>query len=161
MLLTVRIYFAGDRYFLTPFVRRYQISPSSYSFIPQQNSSVYQMLFPMGCLPALFFPSSFRHILDSGVRVSWVVTLNLICLLFLQNNAKILCGTYNLQDTPTNCLFPDLQHNPGRIEAVQLVTTCAVYCLCDVGQILFLFKVQVFICKMRVIIVYASQRYRH
>lgn len=71
MFLTAKIYFVGDWYFLTPFGRRYQISPSSYSFILQQNSSMCQMLFfPHGMLFCPPFSSSFTHTLGSGVRAS-------------------------------------------------------------------------------------------
>lgn len=51
-LLSARIYFVRDKHFLTPFVRRYQVSPSSDSPTPQQSSSVYQiLLLPRGMPP--------------------------------------------------------------------------------------------------------------
>lgn len=122
VLLTARIYFVGDWYLLTPFVRRYQVSTSSF-FYSMQNSSIYQIsFFPMGCLSALFFP------VHSGVLLTlvWgqleVVTLNLkICLLVLQNNSWNFIWHCILQGTLTSYLSSGLYHTPGWTEAIWLL----------------------------------------
>lgn len=55
--------------FLTPFVRKYQVSPSSY-FILQQSSSVHQILFLPHGMPSLFSLLVHSGILQTAVRAT-------------------------------------------------------------------------------------------
>lgn len=98
-LLLARIYFVRDWCFMTLFVRRYQVSPGSYTFIPQQFFSVADSLSSPGAPFSALFSGSSRHL--------QVVTPDIICLLFCRLIAKIFSGTlYHLQGTFTSCLFP-------------------------------------------------------